>query len=131
MSPPSPQAAQGGEDGQGDASHCLGMSPPTSPRPPLSPHQICWGCKHTLELMASGDTLFGSYYAHEPGGSPSWLFQVRVKVWLNPSMRGRHKPWFAGEAHLASYEPGGSTRRLARTTTLPPLAILAFLNPKP
>ena len=27
--------------------------------------------------MASGDTLFGSYYAHEPGGSPSWLFQVR------------------------------------------------------
>ena len=39
--------------------------------------QICWGCKHTLELMASGDTVFGSYYAHEPGGSPSWLFQVR------------------------------------------------------
>ena len=62
-------------------------SPPPSPSPsptPLtnsprlpSPPQICWGCKHTLELMASGDTLFGSYYAHEPGGSPSWLFQVR------------------------------------------------------
>ena len=26
--------------------------------------------------MASGDTAFGSYYAHEPGGSPTWLFQV-------------------------------------------------------
>ncbi len=42
--------------------------------------QICWGCKHTLELMASGDLLFGSYYAHEPGGSPSWLFQVWGRV---------------------------------------------------
>ena len=42
--------------------------------------QICWGCKHTLELMASGDTVFGSYYAHEPGGSPSWLFQVCLGV---------------------------------------------------
>ena len=52
-------------------------SPPPLASPPPPPLQICWGCKHTLELMASGDTLFGSYYAHEPGGSPSWLFQVR------------------------------------------------------
>jgi hypothetical protein len=28
--------------------------------------------------MASGSVLLGSYFAHEPGGSPSWLFRVRT-----------------------------------------------------
>jgi hypothetical protein len=28
--------------------------------------------------MASGSILLNSYYAHEPGGSPSWLLRVRT-----------------------------------------------------
>ncbi|GAX78973.1 hypothetical protein CEUSTIGMA_g6413.t1 [Chlamydomonas eustigma] len=51
--------------------------------------------------MASGDMLFGSYYAHEPGGSPSWLFQVRtnktasgwavVKTWCVPVLKVKQR----------------------------------------
>jgi len=62
---------------------------------------VCWGCKHTLELMASGQIMFDSYYAHEPGGSPSWLFRVRsnktdsgwavVKTWCVPVMKVKQR----------------------------------------
>mmetsp|Transcript_1853 Transcript_1853/g.4223 ORF Transcript_1853/g.4223 Transcript_1853/m.4223 type:complete len:401 (+) Transcript_1853:450-1652(+) len=55
---------------------------------------VCWGCTHTLHNMAKGTTMLGSYYAHEPGGSPSWLFRVAtnrtrsgsavVKMWCVP-----------------------------------------------
>eukprot|EP00955_Chlamydomonas_euryale_P078200 363107-Chlamydomonas_euryale.AAC.3 len=51
--------------------------------------------------MASGDILFDSYYAHEPGGSPSWLFQVRtnktksgwaiVKTWCVPVLKVKQR----------------------------------------
>ncbi|KAL6763593.1 hypothetical protein V8C86DRAFT_2491886 [Haematococcus lacustris] len=62
---------------------------------------VCWGCQQTLELMASGTTMAGSYYSHEPGGSPSWLFRVRtnkttsgwavVKVWCVPVMKVKQR----------------------------------------
>lgn len=62
---------------------------------------VCWGCKHILEPMASGDILFGNYYAHEPGGSPSWLFQVKsnrtksgwavVKVFCVPVLKVKQR----------------------------------------
>lgn len=51
--------------------------------------------------MASGSILLGSYYAHEPGGSPSWLFRVRtdrtesgwavVKVWCVPVLKPKQR----------------------------------------
>ncbi|GLI62170.1 hypothetical protein VaNZ11_004750 [Volvox africanus] len=62
---------------------------------------VCRGCDHTLEMMASGSILHGSYYAHEPGGSPSWLFRVRtdrtesgwavVKVWCVPVLKPKQR----------------------------------------
>eukprot|EP00798_Chlamydomonas_sp_ICE-L_P025794 gene25794-11467_t len=62
---------------------------------------ICWGCKHTLEFMASGVVQSGSYYSHEVGGSPSWLFRVRtnktssgwavVKTWCVPVMKVKQR----------------------------------------
>ncbi|KXZ51100.1 hypothetical protein GPECTOR_14g82 [Gonium pectorale] len=62
---------------------------------------VCRGCDHTLEMMASGSILLGSYYAHEPGGSPSWLFRVRtdrtasgwavVKVWCIPVLKAKQR----------------------------------------
>ncbi|GFR52103.1 hypothetical protein Agub_g14616, partial [Astrephomene gubernaculifera] len=62
---------------------------------------LCRGCDHTLEMMASGSILLGSYYAHEPGGSPSWLFRVRtdrtasgwavVKVWCIPVLKPKQR----------------------------------------
>ncbi len=45
------------------------------PRRALPNCTVCWGCTHTLEMMASGSVVAGSYYSHEPGGSPSWLFR--------------------------------------------------------
>lgn len=51
--------------------------------------------------MASGSIVLGSYYAHEPGGSPSWLFRVRtdrtasgwavVKVWCVPVLKAKQR----------------------------------------
>ncbi|KAG2449982.1 hypothetical protein HYH02_000086 [Chlamydomonas schloesseri] len=62
---------------------------------------VCRGCDHTLEMMASGSVLLGSYFAHEPGGSPSWLFRVRtdrtesgwavVKVWCIPVLKAKQR----------------------------------------
>ncbi|KAG2495164.1 hypothetical protein HYH03_006771 [Edaphochlamys debaryana] len=62
---------------------------------------VCKGCDHTLEMMASGSIFLGSYYAHEPGGSPSWLFRVRtdrtesgwavVKVWCVPVLKAKQR----------------------------------------
>eukprot|EP00198_Chlamydomonas_reinhardtii_P002127 XP_001691463.1 predicted protein [Chlamydomonas reinhardtii] len=53
------------------------------------------------EMMASGSVLLGSYFAHEPGGSPSWLFRVRtdrtqsgwavVKVWCIPVLKAKQR----------------------------------------
>eukprot|EP00798_Chlamydomonas_sp_ICE-L_P018764 gene18764-25296_t len=68
------------------------------PRKHLPNCTVCWGCKHTLEYMASGAIMFNNYYSLEIGGSPSWLFRVRTnktasgwavvktcpKLWIEP-----------------------------------------------
>lgn len=51
------------------------------PRAKLPNCTACWGCGHTLEMMAMGHVMAGSHYSHEPGGSPSWLFRY---VWKQP-----------------------------------------------
>lgn len=69
------------------------------------------GCDHTLEMMASGSIMLGSYYAHEPGGSPSWLFRVRTNktasgwavVKVGGQMEDRHLCMEAWHLHGLHY----------------------------
>lgn len=74
--------------GTGAGADDLAPLPISLPRLP----QVCWGCKHVLEPMASGDIFYDSYYAHEPGGSPRWVREAGGVVQGHRNGGGRRGP---------------------------------------